>query len=161
MKFCKYCGRQLDDNAIFCQSCGARANDDETARHFGSEHGSFYEPVDFGYDMRGSMAVSILSFISWQVGLILWFFWRHTRPGKARSAAKGAMASVGFNIPMAGLVVWLLWKDGENRDIAKVGAVAAIVGAAFYAFIVIAALALYATGVIDENIIDSAYSLML
>ena len=160
MRYCKYCGRELDDNAIFCKNCGARTNDD-TARHFDrGGFGGFYEPVSFGYDMQGSTAVSILSFLFWEVGLILWFFWRHTRPGKARSAAKGAAAKVGFNIPLVGLVLWLLWKDEDNRDIAKVAGIAAAVGAVFYAVIIILTVVLCATGTIDESVIDSTYSFM-
>lgn len=162
MKFCKYCGRQLDENAIFCSSCGARTNDDNPGASSGARgYGSFYEPVNFGYDTRESTGVAILSFFFWQVGLVLWFFWRHTRPGKARSAVKGAVASAGLNLPIVGLVVWLLWKDTDNRDIAKIAGISAIVGAVFYALIVALAVILTATGTIDESIIDYAYALMV
>ena len=128
MKFCKNCGTQIDDNAIFCHNCGARTNGDNPQNAYG------FNPYDnrgyFGVDSRGSILISAFSFCIWYIGLLLWFFYRNTRPGKAASAMKGALAGVSFQYPVVGLILWLLWrKDPLERELAKVSAISAIVGA--------------------------------
>ena len=128
MKFCNKCGQEIDDNAIFCHRCGARTNGDNPNNMFG------FDPYNggFGYvDTRGSKLIAVLSFFFWQVGIVLWFMWRRMRPGKAESALKGTLAGACFQLPVLGLVLWFLWrKDAQNRELARVGAISAIAGAA-------------------------------
>lgn len=160
MKFCKYCGRQIDENAIFCQSCGARVNDDNPHTGFGGFN-PYYGAPAYSYDTQGSLGVAILSFLFWQAGLILWFFWRVTNPGKARSASKGALSNVSVNMPIIGLVLWLIWKDdNNNKDLAKVVGISAIVGAAIYALAIIAMIVMISVGAVDESIAEFAGSFM-
>ena len=128
MKFCSKCGQEIDDNAIFCHRCGNRTNGDNPTRSpFG------FDPYGGGYgyaDTRESKGIQVLSFFFWQVGAILWLTWRRTRPGYARSAMKGTVASLCFSMPIIGLVLWFLWRrDPDNREIARIGGIAAIVGA--------------------------------
>ena len=137
MKFCKYCGNSIDDNAIFCSSCGARVNDDapggynQNCGFNRSPFGSFTSPY---YSSEGSSAIAVLSFFFWEVGLVLWLVWRRTNPGKARSAAKGALANACLGMPVLGLVLWLIWReDIDKQDYAKVCGISAIVGAVFAA----------------------------
>lgn len=126
MKFCRNCGAQIDDNAIFCHNCGSRTNGDAPNNPYGFDP---YGGAFCGIDMRESWPIKILSFLFWQAGLILWFFWRNTRPGKARSALKGTLSAACFQFPIAGLVLWFLWRgDLENKIYAKIGAISAIVG---------------------------------
>lgn len=130
MKFCRNCGAEIDDNAIFCHNCGKRTNGDDPRNAFGFDP---YNPGGFyNVDTRESILVAILAFCFWQAGAVLWFFWRRTRPGKAISAIKGTISSVCFQFPIAGLVLWLLWRrDPKYSSYAKIGGISAIVGAAF------------------------------
>lgn len=136
MKFCPNCGKQIDENAIFCSSCGARVNVEGAGNNssfntgynpYGNPYGGPY-PV---YDTTPSKLITVISFLFWQVGLILWFVWRRTRPGKAESALKGTVASACVSMPVLGLVLWLLWKNDEQKSgIAKIAGISAIVGVA-------------------------------
>ena len=138
MKFCKNCGQRIDDNSIFCQYCGAQVNGDthqygNTGNPFGNPYGGY--PV---YDTSGSKLVAFVSFLFWQVGVILYIMWRRTRPGKAQSAAKGAIASACVSMPILGLVFWLVWREElDKKELAKVAGISAIIGTAFYALLVI------------------------
>ena len=161
MKFCKKCGNAIDGNAIFCSSCGARVNGDEP-RVNQNPYGSFNNPYGgyggYGYpvyDTRESTPVLILSFIFWQIGILLWLLWRRTRPGKARSASKGALAYASVSMPILGAVLWLICKDDESkRDYTKLCGICAIVGAAIYAVLIVVSLVLSMTGVIDSSQYD-------
>ena len=154
MKYCSNCGQQIDDNAIFCSNCGARTNGDATgAGGFGGGYGGGYGGYGgfggFGgynpyggaypvYDTRESTGVAVISFLFWQVGLVLWFLLRRTRPGKARSAAKGTCASASMSMPVLGLVLWLVWKgDPTKHDYAKIAGIFAIVGVVLYALVLV------------------------
>lgn len=156
MKFCKNCGNAIDDNAIFCSKCGSRTNGDGPRVNFdtfGGFGGYNQYPV---YDTTGSAALAVVSFLFWQVGLIVWLFCRHTRPGKARSAAKGALGNACFGMPVLGLVLWILWKgDYQKKDYAKVCGISAIVGAALYALLIVGMVILTLTGAVDEGYYSS------
>jgi hypothetical protein len=155
MKYCKNCGSQIDENAIFCPRCGARTNGDGPAINFNTFGGGYNTYGGYGYqniDTTPSKAVAVLSFLFWWVGLAIWAFCRHTRPGKAHSALMGLLSSACVSIPLVGLVIWALWKDDpEKRDMVKVSAVSAIVGAAFYALMAILSTVLVLTGAADAG----------
>ena len=156
MKFCKQCGNRVDENAIFCPNCGARINGDGPSVNYGPYGGGYNTFGGYGrqpvYDTAPSMLIAILSFVFWEVGLIVWFFCRHNRPGKARSAAKGALASACFGMPIIGAVLWVLWKDDVNKnDFAKVCAISAIVGAGIYVLLIGASIILTLTGAIEAG----------
>ena len=132
MKFCGNCGKQIDDNAIFCPYCGTRTNGDRTVggNPYASMYGGGPYPI---YDTRPSKLIAVISFISWQIGLILWLIFRRERPGKAQSALNGVIAGASFSMPIFGLVCWLLWRRDYNRQqTAKMAGIAAIVGASVY-----------------------------
>jgi hypothetical protein len=150
MKNCRNCGQQIDDNAIFCHRCGQRTNGDAPNNPFGFDP---YSNGGFGYvDTKESRGIAILSFIFWQVGVVLWFFWRNTRPGKARSAIKGTLAGATFQLPVLGVVLWFLWRnDSENRELARVGLISAIVGAALSLVSSVILTVLSSLGLFDIN----------
>ena len=82
------------------------------------------------YDTEGSKLIAFVSFLCWEAGLIIWLLWRYSHPGKARSAAKGALANVCVGMPVLGFVLWLvLREDATKHEYAKVCGVSAIVGA--------------------------------
>ena len=90
----------------------------------------------------------VLSFLSWQIGLLLWLFWRNTRPGKAGSAAHGAAAGASFTMPVLGFALWALWRnDPRKSEYARTAVKAAIVGVAIYAVLIAASVILRFTGV--------------
>lgn len=156
MKYCKNCGAEIDDNAIFCSHCGTRANGDGPRINFDNFGGGFnpygsynYQPY---YDTEPSKLISVLSFIFWQAGLVIWFFCRHTRPGKARSALKGLLCNLCVSMPVIGAVLWILWKDDPTKqDYAKISGISAIVGVGIYALFIAAGIILTVTGVVSEG----------
>ena len=156
MKFCKNCGNQIDENAIFCPRCGARANGDSPNINFDG-YGRAYDTYGgYGYapvDNQPSKFIAVLSFIFWWVGLAVWAFCRHTRPGKARSALKGLLGSACFSMPFIGAIFWALWKDDQTKsDYVKVASTTAIVGACFYALLIVTSIILKVTGIADAGI---------
>ena len=141
----------MDDNALFCSKCGARANGEGPRVNYNpyGGFGGYNAPV---YDTKESLPIAILSFVFWQIGLAVWLFCRHTRPGKARSAAKGALSSACVGMPILGAALWLIWKDDMGRrDYAKLCGISAIVGAALYAVMIIGVIVLNLTGIVDEG----------
>lgn len=157
MKICGNCGNQIDDNAIFCNKCGARTNGDHGGNAGGYNQYGGYNPYGgfnpYGgaypvYDTRPSKLAAVIGFLSWQIGLILWFFWRQTRPGKADSAAKGAAAGAALTMPVLGFVFWALWKNDPTKSAyARVAAKAAVVGAIIYAVLIATSVVLTLLGV--------------
>lgn len=157
MKFCKYCGNRIDENAIFCPSCGARVSGDNPHVNH-NPFNNMYGPNGYApaYDTKGSLLIAIVSFLCWEAGLIIWFLWRYTHPGKARSALKGTLANVCVGMPVLGLILWLVLREEEARkDYAKVCGIAAIVGGAIYALTIVLAVVLTVTGVIDAGFYSS------
>ena len=144
MKFCNNCGKAIDDNAIFCQHCGTRVNGDNPTHSGFNPYGGFgggYNP--YGgypvYDTRGSWLVTLVSFFSWQIGVIIWLVCRRTRPGKADSAAKGGLVSACMSMPVLGLALYVVWREEPQRQTyARIAGISAIIGAALYAFLFVA-----------------------
>ena len=130
MNYCAYCGARIDDGASFCPNCGARI---EKAESFTKS-----EPIDSAFtggsdysaprrDYTGSTAIAVLAFLVWPAGLICWLAWKDTQPGKANSALKGLWVRLCFDIPLAGIIGYFIFKD-TRPDFAKAGIIAAIVG---------------------------------
>ena len=147
MKFCRYCGNSIDENAIFCPSCGARVSGDNP--RVNNNPFNMYNPGHtVSYDNEGSKLIAFISFLCWEAGLVIWFLWRYSHPGKARSAAKGALANACFGMPVLGFVLWLILReDVTKREYAKVCGVAAIVGASFYALSIVCLIVLKIIGI--------------
>ena len=161
MKYCSNCGNQLEDSAIICVKCGCAAND-STNNHYESGYNPYNSYDSYGggdsygtvyqvYDMRESWPIAILSFLMWKLGVIFWFAWRHTSPGKAKSATKGILARNAMQRPVLGLILWLLWKgDSRRNDYAKIAGIFTIVGASFIAVAALTVLMLNLFGVTLE-----------
>ena len=76
MAFCKYCGAQIDDNAVVCTSCGASQSTAPAV-------------VD-----KGGFGWGLLGYCLPIVGLILFLVWKDTKPKTAKAAGIGALVSV-------------------------------------------------------------------
>ena len=76
MKYCNNCGKEVDDNAVICPSCGCAV-------------ASKNVEVD-----KPSTGLNILSFLIPLVGLILYLSWQNSTPIKAKAVGKWAL--IGF-----------------------------------------------------------------
>ena len=162
MKFCTDCGKQIDDNAIFCPHCGTRVNGDGVQQKRGGGFGSFggfnpygpfspYQPYPV-YDQRENILISIISFLCWQIGLIIWLVSKRSRPGISRSAAKGLCAGTSLVLPLFGAILKLLWRDDQKmRDYSKIAGISALIGVVLYALFIMAVAFIGSAGVIPEG----------
>ena len=84
MAFCKYCGVQIDDNAVVCTTCGASQSTAPAV-------------VD-----NGGFGWGLLGYCLPIVGLILFLVWKDTKPKTAKAAGIGALVSV-----ILGVVIYI------------------------------------------------------
>ena len=139
MKYCTRCGKPIDESAIFCTECGAMQGAPMAkTRTYGKE------------DLAPHGGFAFLCFLFPIVGLILWFYWKDTKPGRASSAAKGSLANICFGSPILGVILWAVWKQ-TYPDFAKVCVISAIAGAIFSAVIYGIYFILILTGNIAED----------
>lgn len=89
--YCKKCGKEINDNAVICPSCGC-ATDKYEQKNFKNESDS------------SSAGWAVLGFLIPLVGLILYLVWKDELPLRAKSVGKGALVSVIVNV-----VIGLLW----------------------------------------------------
>ena len=163
MKYCQYCGNQVEDAALFCPNCGAKQ---EHTQGQGTE--STVPPVDFNFgvkktntfglvdDGQRNKGIAVLCFFFWWMAIIFYFAWRDTKPGHVISAIKGALANVCFGMPLAGLIIWIIWKQ-EHPEIAKVCGISAIIGAVFSFVITVLCTALVAMVIIPVEVFGEEY----
>ncbi len=81
MEFCTYCGARLDAGVSFCPNCGAKV---ERSESFAKS-----EPIDSAFTSAGG---------------------GYSAPSRDYTESKG-VAILSFLIPLAGLIMWLMWKD--------------------------------------------------
>lgn len=74
MAYCKNCGREIDDKAVVCPSCGVSQKP---------------EVVDNGGFLWGLLGCCVPI-----VGLILFLVWKDNKPKTAKAAGMGALVSV-------------------------------------------------------------------
>ncbi len=83
MKYCSKCGKEINEDAVFCEYCGYKLNevkeDDENE----------IDPND-----APSTGLAILCFLYPIIGLILYLIWNESSPLKAKSCGKGALIGV-------------------------------------------------------------------
>ena len=89
--YCKKCGKEINDNAVICPSCGC-ATDKYEQKNFKNES-----------DSSGA-GWAVLGFLFPLIGLILYLVWKEELPLRAKSIGKGALVSVIVNV-----VIGLLW----------------------------------------------------
>ncbi len=79
--YCKKCGKEINDNAVICPSCGC-ATDKYEQKNFKNESDSL------------SAGWAVLGFLFPLIGLILYLVWKEELPLRAKSIGKGALISV-------------------------------------------------------------------
>ncbi len=92
--FCSNCGKEIDDKAVICVNCGAKA----------------VKPKIVACDDGSSFGIALLSFLIPLVGLVLYLINESNRPLRAKSAAKGAIAGVitSIIISVVGTILYFL-----------------------------------------------------
>jgi hypothetical protein len=91
MKYCRFCGAEMFDNAVFCVKCGCHVENVKTADKTTDE-------VD-----APNMGFAVLGFFISLVGLILYLIWIEKTPLKAKSCGKGAL--IGVIVSVAGGII--------------------------------------------------------
>ena len=75
--YCRKCGKEIMDDAVVCVHCGCSTKD-----------------TPAGQEDAPNAGLAVLGFLIPIVGLILWLFYKDTKPLMAKSAGKGALISV-------------------------------------------------------------------
>lgn len=119
MSFCRNCGKQMDENANVCPSCGTKVNDEPVkvdaeivdrppanVNSYGGNSnmngGNFNNGYNNGYNNNvvdnGGIGWGLLGCCIPIVGLILFLVWKDTKPNTAKAAGIGALVSVGLGV---------------------------------------------------------------
>ena len=148
MKYCSQCGKQIHEGAIFCPECGARQGIPSYGSPFDFNRGpkGSYTAGQLG----GSRVIAVLSFFVPLVGVILWYMWRYSNPGKSRSAAKGALSGLAVSYPIVGLVAWLFLRESD-RELSKVAGISAIIGGVISVVSLVISNVLVSMGVVTQE----------
>ena len=85
MAFCRNCGKQIEDNAVACNACGAAQKVDSAP---------IVEPTQPSVVDNGGFGWGLLGCCIPVVGLILFLVWRDTKPKTSKAAGIGALVSV-------------------------------------------------------------------
>ena len=158
MKYCTRCGKSVDDNAIFCVHCGARQGEGAGfSAPYTNPYVNYTRPTYTAEDLKPSLPIAIVSFLFNILGLIFWVAWRDSKPGRAGSAAKGALCSLSFGSPVMGVIFWAVFRR-SYPEYSKVCLVSGIVGFFFNLAVVIVVFVLTLTGVISPEVIDAYYN---
>lgn len=98
MKYCANCGKELADDAAFCNECGAaqQAPQQPQAEYQQAPQQPYQAPqapVD-----GGSFGWAVLGFCFPLVGLILYLVWKNNKPFSAKKAGIGALVGFCLNL---------------------------------------------------------------
>lgn len=74
--YCRNCGKEINDCAVFCHHCGVPVS------------------TDCGVQDTGDLGWSVLGFFIPIAGLILFLVWKDIKPKCAKAAGIGALVSV-------------------------------------------------------------------
>lgn len=84
--YCRYCGKQIEEDARFCPYCGSAQQEERQAP---PPQQRYVDPND-----APSGGFAVLGFFFPVVGLILFLVWQDTMPQRAKSCGKGALTAV-------------------------------------------------------------------
>ncbi len=86
MAFCRSCGQEIADNAVFCTNCGAQ----QTPENNTNTTTTTPEIQDKGGFLWGLLGCCVPV-----AGLILYLLWKDTKPKTAKAAGIGALVYAG------------------------------------------------------------------
>ena len=113
MAFCKYCGKEIEENVAFCAHCGAAQEAKEvemvqesaaTAKPTPVQTATQYQAAPQQEPDKGGFGWGLLGCCVPIVGLILFLVWKDTKPKTAKAAGIGALVSV-----IASIVIYLVY----------------------------------------------------
>ena len=84
--YCRYCGKQIEEDARFCPYCGSAQQEERQAP---PPQQRYVDPND-----APSGGFAVLGFFFPVVGLILFLVWQDTMPQRAKSCGKGVLTAV-------------------------------------------------------------------
>ena len=84
--YCRYCGKQIEEDARFCPYCGSAQQEERQAP---PPQQRYVDPND-----APSGGFAVLGFFFPVVGVILFLVWQDTMPQRAKSCGKGALTAV-------------------------------------------------------------------
>lgn len=90
MKYCEYCGTQLEDNDNFCFNCGTKCEKIVNNNNYNN----YYMPNNTNIDDQSVFGYNLLSFFIPLIGIILYVSWKQEYPVKAKNCFKWAI--IGF-----------------------------------------------------------------
>ncbi len=83
MAYCRYCGKEIHEDAVVCPHCWTRLKD---------ESPDIFQPASERKDPH-AFGWGILGFCVPIAGLVLYLVWANERPDEARAAGIGALVS--------------------------------------------------------------------
>lgn len=101
MAFCRNCGKEIAENAVACEHCGA-AQAQETTPIVEPTPG--VTPTQPPVVDNGGFGWGLLGCCIPIVGLILFLVWKDTKPKSAKAAGIGALVSV-----IASVVIYIIY----------------------------------------------------
>ena len=113
MAFCKYCGKEIEENVAFCAHCGAAQEAKEvemvqesaaTVEPTPVQTATQYQAAPQQEPDKGGFGWGLLGCCVPIVGLILFLVWKDTKPKTAKAAGIGALVSV-----IASIVIYLVY----------------------------------------------------
>lgn len=130
MKYCKYCGAELPDEAVFCTACGANQSLGEKKEAAATRPPESVSAPSAAHGTQNNyLGLTVLGFFIPLAALICYFLWKDTEPEKALAIGKGGLIEISLS-PIVGLVVFVMMKE-KYPDISRACGIAAIIGLVF------------------------------
>lgn len=106
MAFCRNCGKEIEDNAVACNECGAAQNVEivQVVAEPVVEPAPGVTPPPAEPEDKGGFGWGLLGCCIPIVGLILFLVWKDTKPKTSKAAGIGALVSV-----IATVVIYIVY----------------------------------------------------
>jgi len=80
MKYCRNCGKEIDENAFVCPNCGVLVNEKKCS--------------GFIKEDKGGFGWGLLGFLVPVIGLFLYLIWKDDKPLTAKAIGLGAIIAL-------------------------------------------------------------------
>lgn len=99
MGYCKNCGKELEEGAVFCNNCGTNQTGSNSMTQNGMQNMNPNPASQNNYNQQnvvdnGGFGWGLLGCCIPIAGLILFLVWKDTKPKTAKAAGIGALVSV-------------------------------------------------------------------